>query len=85
MIPGGDYLNKRLKLRLIYNLLIILIALIIGFYNFPNTLSEFAFIVAGIGFFLTLGLLIPKTKRNIKIAFMITFLITFSLVFAVTY
>ncbi|MBN3555782.1 hypothetical protein JYA63_16005 [Fictibacillus nanhaiensis] len=76
---------KRLRLRLIYNLFIILITLVIGFFYFPSSQSQFAFIVSGIGFFFTLGLIIPKTKRNLRLGFMIAFFLTFSMVFAISY
>ncbi|MGA4719733.1 hypothetical protein [Fictibacillus nanhaiensis] len=74
-----------LRLRLIYNLFIILIALVIGFFYFPSAHSKLAFLVSGIGFFLTLGLIIPKTKRNLRMGFMITFFLTFSMVFVISY
>jgi hypothetical protein len=76
-------LEKKKVIHLVYNLSVILIALIIGIYNFPNTLSQFSFLVAGIGVFFTLGLIIPK--RNPHMGFIIVFLLTFSLLFVVTY
>ncbi|ANC77556.1 hypothetical protein ABE65_012410 [Fictibacillus phosphorivorans] len=76
---------NRFRLRLIYNLFIILIALLIGFFYFPSAQSQFAFLVSGIGFFLTLGFIIPKSKRNLRMGFMIAFFLTFSMVFAISY
>jgi hypothetical protein len=78
-------LKKRKIVHLVYNLSIIFIALIIGISMFPNTLSKFAFLVVGIGIFFTLGLIIPRTKRNLKMGFTISFLLTFSLLFVITF
>jgi hypothetical protein len=76
-------MEKKNMIHLVYNLVVILTALIIGIYNFPNTLSQFAFLVVGIGIFFTLGLIIPRTKRNLKMGFTISFLLTFSLLFVI--
>jgi uncharacterized membrane protein len=78
-------LEKKKVNQLVYNLSVVLMALIIGMYSFPSTLSQFCFLVAGIGIFFTLGLIIPRNKRNLQMGFIIVFLLTFSLLFVVTY
>ncbi|RZT23635.1 hypothetical protein EV282_2730 [Fictibacillus sp. BK138] len=78
-------MEKKKVTHLVYNLLVILTALIMGIYHFPSTLSQFAFLIIGIGIFFTLELIIPKAKRNLKLGFTISFLITFSLLFVITF
>ncbi|GGF14298.1 hypothetical protein GCM10010954_11240 [Halobacillus andaensis] len=52
--------------RLVYHVLIIFAALLTGGLTYPSYVSQFAFIVAGVGFFFTVGVLVPSTRKNVE-------------------
>jgi hypothetical protein len=50
-------MGQRKKLRILFNIFLILVCLIAGWYTYPSAFSNFTLLAAGIGIFITLGLL----------------------------
>jgi hypothetical protein len=48
-------MERKQKNKLVYYLSVIVIALMLGIYTHPNAISNFFFLVVGIGVFFTLG------------------------------
>ncbi|MGF2617609.1 hypothetical protein ACQUWN_18690 [Rossellomorea aquimaris] len=49
-------MERRKKLRILFNIILISVCLIAGWYTYPSAFSNFTLFAAGIGIFITLGL-----------------------------
>ncbi|KAA0565825.1 hypothetical protein F0342_03805 [Bacillus sp. CH30_1T] len=77
-------MDRKQRNKLVYNLSIIISTLILGIYTYPKAISEFFFLVVGIGIFFTIGLVFPRTKKNSKMIFWIGFSIMFIVILSFT-
>ncbi|MGM0845884.1 MAG: hypothetical protein ACQEUT_12985 [Bacillota bacterium] len=57
-------MRKRKRLRILFNIFLIIAFLIAGWYTYPSSLSNWMLFVAGIGFFITLGLFGRSSKSK---------------------
>jgi hypothetical protein len=57
-------MKRKQKIKLIYNVTVMVIALLIGFYTYPSEWSDFFFLAAGIGFFFTLSLIVTASTKK---------------------
>ncbi|WP_426900641.1 hypothetical protein [Rossellomorea vietnamensis] len=56
-------MGKRKKLRILFNIFLISVCLIAGWYTYPSAFSSFTQLAAGIGIFITLGLLRRSSRE----------------------
>ncbi|MFL8937301.1 hypothetical protein ACKA06_10925 [Rossellomorea oryzaecorticis] len=54
------------KIKVTYNVSVMLIALLLGLRTYPGEWSNFFFLVVGLGFFFTLGIIVQGNSKHSK-------------------